>query len=283
MCGRYRVDEQIAELYGNTATLASGGYLVLNPTEALISIDVNSGRSTSARNVEETALATNLEAAEEVARQLRLRDLAGLVVVDFIDMMDLKNRKQVERRLKEALSRDRARVQVGRISQFGLLEMSRQRLRPSFNEINAIECTHCVGTGYVKAPETLTLTLLRRLEQELVKNTPATCSVQVGSEVITHILNHKRDNLQSMETRYGLTIVFHADATLPRDKFNIVTQGKSDKVKFAKEQDIEEDEVKPSAKPAHKKGNRNENAPSDNADKPKKKGLLQGLWRKIIE
>ena len=162
---RYQVDSQLDAMHNPTVQLKSGGYIVINQTEALVAIDINSGRSTKERHIEETALKTNLEAAEEIARQLRLRDLAGLVVIDFIDMDDPKNDAAVERRLKDALRLDRARIQVGRISSFGLLELSRQRLRPSLMETSFQTCPHCAGTGLIRSVESAAIHMLRVLEE----------------------------------------------------------------------------------------------------------------------
>src|SRR6201999_4327406 len=166
---RFQIDSQIDQIHNPVVQLRSGGYIVINPTEALVSIDVNSGRATRERHIEETAYKTNLEAAEEIARQLRLRDLAGLVVIDFIDMEDNRNNHAVERKLKEALKADRARIQVGRISHFGLLELSRQRLRPSLIEANFRVCAHCTGTGMVRSTESTAVHSLRMLEEEGVR------------------------------------------------------------------------------------------------------------------
>src|SRR5690606_4957900 len=163
---RYQVEGQLDSMYSPVVHLKSGGYIVINPTEALVSIDVNSGRATREHNIEETALRTNLEAAEEVARQLRLRDMAGLIVIDFIDMEDRRNNREVERRLKECLKHDRARIQVGRISGFGLMEMSRQRLRPGLLEASTRPCPHCEGTGIVRSVESSALHALRAIEEE---------------------------------------------------------------------------------------------------------------------
>ncbi len=163
---RFQVESQIDAIHSPIVQLRSGGYVVINQTEALVAIDVNSGRSTRERNIEETALRTNLEAAEEIARQLRLRDLAGLIVIDFIDMEEHRNQSAVERRLKEALKNDRARIQVGRISPFGLLEMSRQRLRPSLVEASTQPCPHCGGTGFIRSTESTALYVLRSIEEE---------------------------------------------------------------------------------------------------------------------
>jgi ribonuclease E len=166
---RYQVEKQIDEIHNPTVHLKSGGYIVINPTEALVSVDVNSGRATKGRHIEETALKTNLEAAEEIARQLRLRDLGGLVVIDFIDMEDRRGNRQVERRLRDAMARDRARIQLGRISPFGLLELSRQRLHPSLVETNFEVCQFCAGIGVVRTVETTATMILRAIEEEAMK------------------------------------------------------------------------------------------------------------------
>lgn len=203
---RYQAEHQIDEIYDPEVSLKSGGYLVIHPTEALVSIDVNSGKSTRERNIEGTALKTNMEAAEEVARQLRLRDLGGLVVIDFIDMENYRNNREVERKLTEALSSDRARVQVGRISNFGLLELSRQRLRPSLTETHFETCRHCKGSGTVRTKETAALKVMRQIEEEGLKGRTDGLRVTVPVDVGLYILNGKRDVLVDMEKRYGLTV-----------------------------------------------------------------------------
>ncbi|MAE50403.1 MAG: ribonuclease [Micavibrio sp.] len=218
---KYRVENQIAEINEITAKLKSGGYLVINPTEALVSIDVNSGRATKERHIEETALNTNMEAAEEVARQLRLRDLGGLVVIDFIDMEDRRNNAKVERKLKESLSGDRARIQIGRISSFGLLELSRQRLNPSLTEAQYEVCKHCEGRGVVRNCDSTSIMLLRALEEEGIKARAAQLIVHVSSEVAIYILNNKRRNLDEIETRYGFSILLRTDDSLGADKYRI--------------------------------------------------------------
>lgn len=195
----YDVEDQLINMHEPNVRLESGGSIVLNPTEALVSIDVNSGRSTSERNVEETALKTNLEAAQEIARQLRLRDLAGLIVIDFIDMFDFKNRRAVERQLKEALKNDRAKIQVGRISAFGLLEMSRQRMRPSLSETNAVSCPHCEGKGFILSPETLAIRLIRLIAKEASSGDFAILKLKVPSPVALYLLNQLRARLLEME------------------------------------------------------------------------------------
>lgn len=218
---RYQVEEQVDALHSPIVQLRSGGYLVINPTEALVSIDVNSGRATRERHIEETALKTNLEAAEEVGRQLRLRDLAGLVVIDFIDMEDGRNNAAVERRLKESMRSDRARLQIGRISHFGLMELSRQRLRPSLLETSFEKCPHCAGLGYIRATDTAALSVLRALEQEGIKNRGGDYRVKLPAKIALYILNNKRAALFSIQQRYGLSAAFEADDTLPPSTFSV--------------------------------------------------------------
>ena len=208
------MEQQLEGMLQPTVQLRSGGYLVINQTEALVAIDVNSGRSTRERGIEETALKTNLEAAEETARQLRLRDLAGLIVIDFIDMESRRNVAAVERKLKDALKHDRARIQVGGISHFGLLEMSRQRLRPSLAETNFVTCTHCGGTGHMRSTESAALVTLRAIEDEGGRRRAAEIVVYCASSIALYILNHKRQRLTDIETRYSMLVAFVADETL---------------------------------------------------------------------
>ncbi len=213
---RYQVEQQLALIHDSTVHLRSGGSIVIHQTEALVAIDVNSGKSTRERHIEETALKTNLEAADEVARQLRLRDLAGLIVIDFIDMDENRNDHAVERRLKEALRRDRARIQVGRISAFGLLEMSRQRLRPSLIEAMSQPCPTCGGVGYIVSTESAALMVTRALEEEGLRRRAREITVKVPGSVALYILNHKRAVLTDMENRYGFSVTIEAaDGMLP--------------------------------------------------------------------
>jgi ribonuclease E len=213
---RFQVESQLDAMHSPTVQLKSGGYIVINPTEALVSIDVNSGRATRERNIEETALKTNLEAATEIARQLRLRDLAGLIVIDFIDMEVSRNQTQVERRLKESLKNDRARIQVGRISPFGLLEMSRQRLRPSLHETAFLTCPHCGGTGQRRSIESSALVVLRAIEEEGIRKRASAIQVTMPTEVALYLLNQKRIALGEIEARYGFTVaVAHDDSLIP--------------------------------------------------------------------
>jgi ribonuclease E len=211
---RQQVEDQLDAMLSPTVQLRSGGYLVINQTEALVAIDVNSGRSTRERGIEETAVRTNLEAVDEVARQLRLRDLAGLIVIDLIDMESRKNNASVERRLKEALKNDRARIQVGHISHFGLMEMSRQRLRPSLAETSFVTCPHCGGTGHVRGTESAAIHVLRDIEEEGAKRRAAEILVRVASPIAMYILNHKRARLGEIEARYAMHVTFAGDDTL---------------------------------------------------------------------
>lgn len=209
---RYQVDSQLEQMIEPEVQLKSGGYLVINPTEALVSIDINSGRSTREKNIEQTALRTNLEAAEEIARQLRLRDLAGLVVIDFIDMDENRNNKAVERKMKDCLSGDRARIQVGRISQFGLLEMSRQRLGSSLLETATRTCTHCEGSGLLRTDDSAALSALRRIEEEALRGKASEISVNLHPDIALYLLNHKRDQIALMEERHGMRIIVAANS-----------------------------------------------------------------------
>ena len=211
---RYQVENQFDAMHSPTVQLRSGGYIVINPTEALVAIDVNSGRSTKERNIEETALRTNIEAAEEIARQVRLRDLAGLIVIDFIDMEESRHQRQVEHKVKDSMRSDRARIQIGRISAFGLLEMSRQRLRPSLLEHSTEVCPHCAGTGRIRSLESAALHALRAIEEEGVRRRASEIAVSVPPNVALYLLNQKRHSLSEIEQRYGFTVIVEADEDL---------------------------------------------------------------------
>ncbi|MGK9236001.1 ribonuclease E/G [Inquilinus limosus] len=211
---RFNVEGQIDAMHSPVVQLRSGGYIVINPTEALVSIDVNSGRSTRERNIEETAYKTNLEAADEVARQLRLRDLAGLIVIDFIDMEDDRHNKAVEHRLKEAMRQDRARIQIGRISAFGLLELSRQRLRPSLMETHFETCAHCGGLGMTRTTGSAALSVLRAIEEEGIRKRASEITVHVATALALYLFNQKRDALADIERRYGVRVMIEADDSL---------------------------------------------------------------------
>src|SRR5690606_6606726 len=207
---RYQVETYLGAMFNPTVQLRSGGYIVIGITEALVAIDVNSGRSTKEGSIEETALKTNLEAADEIARQLRLRDLAGLIVIDFIDMEERKNNAAVEKRLKEKLKTDRARIQVGRISGFGLLEMSRQRLRPGMLESTTAPCPHCHGTGIIRSDDSLSLQILRQLEEEGTRKRSREVLLKAPVAVVNFLINQKREHLAQIEGRYGMAIRLEA-------------------------------------------------------------------------
>ncbi|HEY7960104.1 MAG TPA: ribonuclease E/G, partial [Sphingomicrobium sp.] len=203
---RYGVEDQLSAMYQPIVQLKSGGYLVINPTEALVSIDINSGRSTREHNIEQTAYNTNLEAAQEIARQLRLRDMAGLIVIDFIDMEQSSHVRKVEKAMKEALKNDRARIQVGRISSFGLMEMSRQRLRTGVLEASTKPCPHCEGTGLMRTAASAGLSALRILEDEAARGRGERICLRAGREAAVYLLNKKRSELADIEQRYGVSI-----------------------------------------------------------------------------
>jgi ribonuclease E len=215
------IEAQLDALIQPSVRLKSGGYIIINQTEALVAIDVNSGKSTREHSIEDTALQTNLEAAEEVARQLRLRDLAGLIVIDFIDMEENRNNRAVEKKLKDCLKDDRARIQVGRISHFGLMEMSRQRMRSSVLESTMQPCPHCGGTGHVRSQQSVALHVIRSLEDYLMRNGKNHVTVRTDSDTALYILNHKRETLTEMEGRFGLHIAIVADPTIGMEMFAI--------------------------------------------------------------
>ncbi len=218
---RSGIEAQLDRMLQPQVTLKSGGYLIMNQTEALVSIDVNSGRSTREHSIEDTALQTNLEAADEVARQLRLRDLAGLIVIDFIDMEEKRNNRAVEKKLKECLKNDRARIQVGRISHFGLLEMSRQRIRASVLESTTQVCSHCGGTGHVRSQSSVALHVLRGVEEYLLKNTTHNITVRTTPDIALYLLNHKRQTIVDYEARFGVAIIIDADGSVGAQHFAI--------------------------------------------------------------
>ena len=218
---RYQIETQLDAMHNPVVTLKSGGYIVINPTEALVSIDVNSGRATRERNIEDTAYKTNLEAAEEIARQLRLRDLAGLIVIDFIDMEESRNQHTVEKRLKEAMRVDRARIQIGKISAFGLLELSRQRLRPSFLEASTEICKHCAGSGVTRSTESAALHVIRAVEEEGIRRRASEVKLTVPTTVAIYLMNHKRSAIASLETRYDFRIFVGTDDSLIPPDFKI--------------------------------------------------------------
>jgi ribonuclease E len=222
---RMGVESQLDAMFSPTVQLRSGGYIVINQTEALVSIDVNSGRSTREHHIEDTALKTNLEAAEEVARQLRLRDLAGLIVIDFIDMDEKRNNRSVERKLSDCLRQDRARIQVGRISHFGLLEMSRQRIRASVLESSTEPCAQCGGTGHVRSVSSVALQLLRGIEEILMKGATHNLNVRTRTDVALYVLNHKRGHLRDLENSFKVSLAVVADASVSGQQSFIIDRG----------------------------------------------------------
>lgn len=222
---RAGVEDQLAAMYNPVVQLKSGGYLVINPTEALVSIDINSGRSTREHNIEQTATATNLEAAQEIARQLRLRDMAGLVVIDFIDMDHGSNVRKVEKAMKEALKNDRARIQVGRISAFGLMEMSRQRLRTGVLEASTRTCPHCEGSGLVRTASSAGLSALRMIEDEAARGRGSELLLRCSQEAAFYVLNKKRADIAEIEDRYGVSVEVAADGTLEGARMTVEAAG----------------------------------------------------------
>ncbi|MBI2586844.1 MAG: ribonuclease E/G, partial [Rhodospirillales bacterium] len=217
----YGIEHQLDSMHSPEVQLRSGGYIVISPTEALVAIDVNSGRATRGRNIEETALKTNIEAAEEIALQLKLRDLAGLIVIDFIDMEDHRNQIKVERRLKDVMRSDRARIQIGRISPFGLLELSRQRMRPSLIETSSEPCPYCEGTGIRRSKESAALHLLRAIEDEGMQHRSRQVTTYIPTPVALYILNNKRSALARIEEKFKMSVRLESDDTLIPPNFRI--------------------------------------------------------------
>ncbi len=267
----YQVESHLDSMYSPNVQLKSGGYIVINPTEALVSIDVNSGRATKEHNIEETAIKTNLEAAEEVARQLKLRDMAGLIVIDFIDMEDQRNNRSVERKMKLFLKGDRARIQVGRISSFGLMEMSRQRLRVGVLESSTTACPHCEGSGLLRSVESQSLHILRVIEEEATSATNSQVTVYLPSTVAIYILNNKRNNLVDLEKRYDFSVSIAIDNDLTASAHKMEKSGSPSKASLERKDalklgntliDVSEEDVSP--EPV------NNNA-SENQDRPKRR------------
>ena len=273
---RYNVERQIEDSLKSVVQLKSGGYLVIHPTEALVSVDVNSGRSTKERNVERTALKTNTEAAEEVARQMRLRDLAGLIVIDFIDMDEHKNNRAVERTMKNALSRDRARVQTSRISQFGLMEISRQRRRRSLLEGSTAHCDHCEGVGRKRTIESSALAAIRAVEEVGVRGKAARVRLNVSSDVALYIFNEKRDLLQHVDDTSGLFTELVGDEDLIRPSYEIEVIEKSEDngpdplEEIEKEFRKQRNEAK--KRPQKRERDEDEDESEDDSDEPKSRG-----------
>jgi ribonuclease E len=244
---RFGVEDQLSAMYQPVVQLKSGGYLVINPTEALVSIDINSGRSTREHNIEQTAFATNLEAAAEIARQLRLRDMAGLIVIDFIDMEQSSHVRKVEKAMKEALKNDRARIQVGRISSFGLMEMSRQRLRTGVLEASTKPCQHCEGTGLMRTAASAGLSALRIVEDEAARGRGEKILLRAGREAAIYLLNKKRGELGEIEERYGVSVEVAIDEAFEGARMTVESSGPKPIVHQRRpepapiEEDLEED------------------------------------------
>ncbi len=236
---KYKVEQQISSLYEKQVSLPAGGSIVIDHTEALVAIDVNSGRANRETGVEETAYSANLEAVKEIARQLKLRDLAGLVVIDFIDMYDQRHRRNVERALRDALQHDRARIQLGRISNFGLMEMSRQRLGASFFETITEPCTHCNGTGYVRSVEIVAVSILRAIRHSCADRQAGAIHVYTAAEVMAYLLNYKRNEINATEKNYNIHIFLHNDENAGINGFNIKKRkGLSDEEKRELEMEV---------------------------------------------
>ena len=292
MFHKFGVENQIFDMGEPVVNLKSGGYLVINPTEALVSVDVNTGRATKERHIEDTALKTNLEAADEVARQLRLRDLGGLVVIDFIDMEDRRNNRKVEQRLRDALSSDRARIQVGRISSFGLLELSRQRLNPSLAEAQQEVCAHCAGTGRVKTLDFSAISIIRALEVEGIKGKANEITLTMATSVALYIMNNKRRLLNDLENRYGFNVMIETDDTMSTSHYKLETATRAAAPKISEgirsvaieddEDDVTEDDSEGEASESEERSSQNNNADRSErgeGDKRRRRGRRGGRGR----
>ncbi|GAA5158444.1 Rne/Rng family ribonuclease [Viridibacterium curvum] len=255
---RFQIEHQIESAYSRQVNLPSGGAIVIDHTEALVSVDVNSGRATKGSDIEETALRTNCEAADEIARQLRLRDLGGLIVIDFIDMENARNQREVENRLRDALRYDRARVQTGKISRFGLLELSRQRLRPALAETSYITCPRCTGTGHIRSTESAALHILRILEEEAMKENTGAIHIQVPVDVATFLLNEKRVDIAKIEMRHRVNVLIIPNRHMETPQHEVI--------RLRHDQLNQEDIVLPSYKMAHTPTDANYTPPSANLD-----------------
>ncbi|MDR1477148.1 MAG: ribonuclease E/G, partial [Rickettsiales bacterium] len=279
----YRIEARLEAVQSPIVKLPSGGYLVINPTEALTAIDVNSGKATKERGIEETALKTNMEAAVEIGRQLRLRDMGGLLVVDFIDMMESKHDQQVEQKMRESLKKDRAKIQMAKLSQFGLMEISRQRLRPSVLEVSYKTCPHCLGTGLVPSVQTASVNLLRHIEEELLKKASARIYVSLPSDVALYTLNQKREDILELEERYKTSIVINGDDTILNEKAYVIEKMDFDRKmdSYFREREPMNTRFRNNAK-TMKNQEILKKSPADKMLKtktaPKKQGLLQKIF-----
>jgi len=292
---RYQIESQIESAFQREVKLPSGGSIVLDRTEALLSVDINSARATKGGDIEETALTTNLEAVDEIARQLRLRDLGGLVVIDFIDMLSHRNQREVESRTKEAVKIDRARIQVGRISRFGLLEMSRQRLRSSLGETSQIVCPRCVGQGNIRGVESLSLSILRLMEEEAMKDKTSKIFVKVPVNVATYLLNEKRQAILEIEGRQQINIVLIPNPNMETPQYDVQRVRLDDKRESLREKvsyELVTSPQEPSVKDystTSKSDERKEPAVTGvvhTTPPPKqvvrKEGVIKGLWNRLF-
>ena len=280
---KYKLNEQINQIYSTRVDLPSGGYLVINNTEALISIDVNSGRSTRERNIAGTALKTNLEAAHEIARQCRLRDLAGLIVVDFIDMEEKRNNIQVERCMRESLKSDKAKIQVGSISNFGLLEFSRQRLRSSIADANMIVCPHCRGTGFMWSEESMAIQVLRKIEEACIASEFKEIIVTLSPVIALYILNNKRSFISAIESRGSLKITFNTDHRIATNDFKIEQIFKPQPLVFDDDESAEAEEKKGSTEKTFSKkssGKKSETKEDSSSEVSEEKSISKKRGRK---
>ena len=268
---RFQIEHQIESAYSRQVELPSGGAIVIDHTEALVAVDVNSGRSTRGADIEETAFKTNLEAAEEIARQLRLRDLGGLIIIDFIDMESSRNQREIENRLRDGLKLDHARVQTGKISRFGLMELSRQRLRPALAETSYISCPRCSGTGHIRSTESAALHILRILEEEAMKDNTAAVHAQMPVDVVTFLLNEKRADLQAIEMRHKVGILLIPNIHLETPQHRIV--------RLRHEELHQEEPASPSYRMIEVPAEENERQPHGNGDTkaPRQEAVIKGI------
>ena len=267
---KFGIDTQLSDIFKPIVNLKSGGYLVINHTEALVAVDVNSGKATRERSIEKTAFQTNLEAAEEFARQAKLRDLSGLIVIDFIDMEDYKNRNTIVRKLKEAFKQDRARIQIGEISSFGLLELSRQRLRLSVSETTTEVCNFCGGVGRIQSSEVTSMQILREAEDSLVKNNQNEISISIHSSMSAYILNNKKQNIFDIENRHKAKIIFNIDNNLTISDYKL-ENSEDRKIVDLKAENQHKDQISKKRKNQKKSRDNNDTLNETNTDLDKKK------------
>lgn len=253
---KFSIEEQIESIYSSRVPLKSGGSIVVDPTEALVSIDVNSGKSRGEKGIEDTAYKTNMEAVEEIARQLRLRDLGGLIVIDFIDMRQKKHIHEVEKALRNALKRDKARIDVGRISKFGLLEMSRQRIKSSLIEKSFVPCPHCGGSGTIKSVESNTIYILRKIHESVMQDNVERVDVLLPAEIAEHLLNNKREDILKIEKDYDVKVFIKGQPGIPVNSYNLETTRKRKERKSVKPVEAEDVEATPARKGRGRRGSK---------------------------